>query len=680
MAVSKILDRQKSGEGCIMGKKLKRNFIPFIVLNGMLLLNTYSHAQIANGAGKFLGNITTGFQVRSDFITYWNQITGENEHKWASIEGTRDRMNWSCADAIANYAKEKNIPWKFHTLIWGSQYPSWMNGLSASEQREEIIEWFDAAAKRYPDVQMIDVVNEAYMSDPNNWNAGKHAPIPFREALGGTGPTGFEWIVTSFKMARERWPNAILIYNDYNTLEWPNEINWIKQIIQKLAAAGAPIDAVGFQAHGLKGTSAATLKSRLDDIYNAIKLPMLISEYDIGETNDQAQLDNYKAHIPVMWNHPGVAGITIWGYIYGSTWVEGTGLIRNGQERPALVWLKEFIKDNPDPPNDYPNLLNGGGRNYRLNVITRGRGTVNISPEESSYEKNTEVTLTASAAEGWIFDGWSGDASGKQNPLTVSMNSMKTVTASFLTEDGKQDLVLNGTFSSGSDSWTFNNWSGSGSGAVVNGEYSITVSKTGDNYYDIQVVQPGILLEKDKAYRVLFDAYASDPRTLKVNVGMPEEPWTGFLTNVFRGESEVNLTTTKHTFSFDFVMEKTTYDDSRIEFSVGLNTPTVYIDNVSLYEIEPSAVLEPVHKKKREKIKIQQKGTLLTIAFDSANKSSASINIFDLRGNLIRFAEIKSHSVRNYSINTAGISKGFYIIKIDNGINVIKSSIVLTGN
>lgn len=168
MAVSKILDRQKSGEGCIMGKKLKRNFIPFIVLNGMLLLNTYSHAQIANGAGKFLGNITTGFQVRSDFITYWNQITGENEHKWASIEGTRDRMNWSSADAIANYAKEKNIPWKFHTLIWGSQYPSWMNGLSASEQREEIIEWFDAAAKRYPDVQMIDVVNEAYMSDPNN--------------------------------------------------------------------------------------------------------------------------------------------------------------------------------------------------------------------------------------------------------------------------------------------------------------------------------------------------------------------------------------------------------------------------------------------------------------------------------------------------------------------------------
>lgn len=663
-----------------MGEKLNRISIPVIALAGILLLITHSQAQIAKGAGKFLGNITTRFQVQSDFITYWNQITGENEHKWASIEGTRDRMNWGSADAIANYAKEHNIPWKFHTLIWGAQYPSWMDGLSTNEQREEIIEWFDAAAQRYPEVQMIDVVNEAYMSNPDNWNAGKHAPIPFREALGGTGSTGFDWIVNSFKLARERWPNAILIYNDYNTLEWGNEINWIKEIIPRLVAAGAPIDAVGFQAHGLKGTSAATLKSRLDDIYNVIKLPMLISEYDIGETNDQAQLDNYKAHIPVMWNHPGIAGITVWGYIYGSTWVEGTGLIKNGQERPALIWLKEFIKENPDPPNDYPNLLNGGGKNYRLSAITRGCGTVNISPEENSYEKDAEVTLTAFPAEGWVFDSWSGDASGNQNPLVITMSSIKTITANFLTKDGKQDLVLNGTFSSGSDYWKFNNWSGSGSGTVVDGEYSITVGSAGENDYDIQVVQPGILLEKDKAYRVTFDAYASAERALTVNVGMPEEPWTGFLTNILSGESEVNLTMSKQTFCFDFVMEQPTYDNSRIEFSVGLNTPTVFVDNVSLYEIEPT-VVEPVHKKKIEKTKIHQKGSLLTIAFDFEGKNNVNINIYDLRGNLIRSAELKSHSrsAQNYSISTIGISKGVYIVKVDNGSNVLKSGIVLNG-
>src|SRR5690606_30882941 len=31
---------------------------------------------------KFVGNITQRFQVPSDFGTYWNQITPENEGKW----------------------------------------------------------------------------------------------------------------------------------------------------------------------------------------------------------------------------------------------------------------------------------------------------------------------------------------------------------------------------------------------------------------------------------------------------------------------------------------------------------------------------------------------------------------------------------------------------------------------
>lgn len=336
-----------------------------------LLVAVPGQTQLAKGATKFLGNITTNGAVRSDYLQYWNQITGENESKWSSVEGTRNVMNWAGTDRIAAFAKTNGIPWKFHTLVWGSQYPGepntsglsdadawqkkmtsgWLMQLSKADQLAEITQWYDEAAKRYPDVPMIDVVNEAYMSDPNDPTKGKHAPVPFREALGGTGTTGFDWIVTSFKMARARWPKAILIYNDYNTLEWGNEITWIKSIIPKLIAAGAPIDAVGFQAHGLKGTSAATLQTRLDEIAAAIKVPMYITEYDIGDTNDQIQLDNYKAHFPVMWKHPKVAGITLWGYITGATWVQGTGLMSSSNvERPAMTWLRSYVAANLNPP------------------------------------------------------------------------------------------------------------------------------------------------------------------------------------------------------------------------------------------------------------------------------------------------------------------------------------------
>jgi len=74
---------------------------------------------------KFVGNITHQGQIPSDFSQYWDQITCENEGKWASVEATRDVMNWSGIDRAYNYAKQHGLPYKQHTFVWGAQYPSW---------------------------------------------------------------------------------------------------------------------------------------------------------------------------------------------------------------------------------------------------------------------------------------------------------------------------------------------------------------------------------------------------------------------------------------------------------------------------------------------------------------------------------------------------------------------------
>ena len=68
---------------------------------------------LADGAAKFVGNITTRGQGRSDFTELGNQITAENECKWASIEGTRGRYNWSGCDAAFNWAKNNGGHFKF---------------------------------------------------------------------------------------------------------------------------------------------------------------------------------------------------------------------------------------------------------------------------------------------------------------------------------------------------------------------------------------------------------------------------------------------------------------------------------------------------------------------------------------------------------------------------------------
>jgi endo-1,4-beta-xylanase len=280
-----------------------------------------SSSSVAATTKKFIGNITTSGAVRSDFNRYWNQITPENESKWGSVEGTRDVYNWAPVDRIYAYARANNIPVKAHTFVWGAQSPSWINNLSATDTAAEIEEWIRDYCARYPDTAMIDVVNEAVTG---------HQPAAYAQKAFGN-----NWIQRVFQLARQYCPNSILILNDYNNIRWQHN-----EFIALAKAQGNYIDAVGLQAHELKGMTAAQVKTAIDNIWNQVGKPIYISEYDIAETDDQVQLQNYQAHFPVFWDHPHVKGITLWGYIYGSTWVTGSGLIRtDGTNRPAMTWL-----------------------------------------------------------------------------------------------------------------------------------------------------------------------------------------------------------------------------------------------------------------------------------------------------------------------------------------------------
>ena len=323
------------------------------VVAALTLFVAKATAQLSANPDKFLGNITTSYQIdygNEKFYTLWNQITPENESKWDQIEGwSRGNFSWTNCDRIYNYAKQHNFPFKFHTLIWGSQYPKWMNDLSKEEQYKAIVEWMDAIKKRYPDLKMIDVVNEAIDG---------HAPAPYKEALGGSGVTGYDWIIKAFEMAYERWPDAILIYNDYNTFQW-NTDQFIS-LVSTLRDAGAPIDAYGCQSHDLTDCSASTFKSSMTRIQGALRIPMYITEYDIGTSDDAYQLQRYKEQFPYMWEADYCAGVTLWGYIYGKTWTTdgNSGIIKDGKDRPAMTWLREYMQTDAakQAKSPFPNM------------------------------------------------------------------------------------------------------------------------------------------------------------------------------------------------------------------------------------------------------------------------------------------------------------------------------------
>ncbi|MBI1796194.1 MAG: hypothetical protein HYR74_03990 [Candidatus Eisenbacteria bacterium] len=69
---------------------------------------------------------------------------------------------------------------------------------------------------------------------------------------------------------------------------------------------------------------------------------------------------------------------------------------------------------------------------YPLTTTSIGVGSIGRNPNAASYAYGTNVDLTATAGAGWAFSAWSGDATGNVNPVTVTMNAAKSVTATFL--------------------------------------------------------------------------------------------------------------------------------------------------------------------------------------------------------------------------------------------------------
>ncbi|MFW6064792.1 MAG: InlB B-repeat-containing protein [Candidatus Natronoplasma sp.] len=68
---------------------------------------------------------------------------------------------------------------------------------------------------------------------------------------------------------------------------------------------------------------------------------------------------------------------------------------------------------------------------YTLNVTKVGEGSVEIDPDQETYEPGTEVNLTAISAEQWYFVNWTGDYEGTEEEIKITMDANYTITAEF---------------------------------------------------------------------------------------------------------------------------------------------------------------------------------------------------------------------------------------------------------
>jgi hypothetical protein len=146
-------------------------------------------------------------------------------------------------------------------------------------------------------------------------------------------------------------------------------------------------------------------------------------------------------------------------------------------------------------------------------------------------------------------------------------------------KSGGGSLVKNGDFAKGLEEWTFGAWQGKANGEVgPEGIFKVVIIDPGSEGWNIQLLQPGILLQDGHAYAVTFDAWAEAPRLIGSGVENSEN-YASF------GGMQVQLTKEKKTFVYQFTKQGGTDPKGRVSFSLGGEGGTVYIDNVKVEDL-----------------------------------------------------------------------------------------------
>jgi len=280
----------------------------------------------------YLGNIYRPETATDErFHSLWNQVTPENAAKWNAVEATRDVMDWAVLDDAHAFANNFNYPLKFHTLLAANNEPAWLAELPADEQLLEITQWFDEVAARYPSLAQIDVVSEPVSSQPGYINA-----------LGGSGVTGWDWVIQSFELAQTRFPDSDLLLNDYKVAAGDSSSTAFLQLATLLKQRNL-IDGVGIEGHFLESTPVDAIENRLSMLAE-LDLPVYLADLDLNLVDDAEQLDKMKAVFPLFYEHEAMQGLTFWGYRENQLWRSDAFLLRQDEsDRPALDWLECYV-------------------------------------------------------------------------------------------------------------------------------------------------------------------------------------------------------------------------------------------------------------------------------------------------------------------------------------------------
>ncbi|MBZ4020571.1 endo-1,4-beta-xylanase [Streptomyces purpurogeneiscleroticus] len=308
----------------------------------------------------------------------FTSVTPENEMKWDAVESSRGTFTFDAADRIVAHARDKGMKVRGHTLVWHSQLPGWVGGLSATDLRTAMNNHITKVMQHYKGtIHSWDVVNEAFQDG----SSGARRSSPFQDKLGNG------YIEEAFRTARAADPNAKLCYNDYNTDGVNAKSNAVYAMVKDFKQRGVPIDCVGFQSHFNSNSPVPADYRQNLQRFADLGVDVQITELDI-EGSGSAQATSYGNVVKACLAVSRCTGITVWGITDKYSWrSSGTPLLfdDNYGKKPAYYAVLSALGGT------------SGGGGTRTCTVSYAK------QEEWGDRYNGKVTVTAgpSGISGW---------------------------------------------------------------------------------------------------------------------------------------------------------------------------------------------------------------------------------------------------------------------------------------
>ncbi|TWT81541.1 Endo-1,4-beta-xylanase A precursor [Planctomycetes bacterium CA13] len=205
-------------------------------------------------------------------------LTPENCMKPQAVHPGENVWNFENADRFADFTRKRKLELVGHCLVWAKddRTDQWMMQEDGEPVSRDILlhrieTHVDTVVGRYADVAtMWDVVNEAIGDSDGDL---------LRDSIYSR-TTGMDFIVTAFKAAHAKDPDALLIYNDYNCHK-PGKREKLIKLLTELKKKGAPVDAYGMQGHfELGDDSIPQLRETFAEL-RKLGIKVVVSELDI---------------------------------------------------------------------------------------------------------------------------------------------------------------------------------------------------------------------------------------------------------------------------------------------------------------------------------------------------------------------------------------------------------------